>query len=530
MRSIPARWLPCSLGLTALSTLLCAPVVLAQVPQVAAGVTAATAGAAASTGMVASVGSSEPASFQAQSELSTQSSVPADTGSEDDFLHRYKPQANLWEVGVFVGPVFISDHNSFRAQPVVNVDGRPRVSPLTSFDQPAPEIGLRGGYYPFSFLGGEVEGMVAVARGNTDQGVTVLGGRAQVVVQSPFWSVVPFLTGGAGFWAVRNEVSGNDTDPAFHFGGGAKVNVTENLAVRVDARDSITALRGDGSVPHNLEVLAGANLVFGRDPVVKDSDGDTLRDDSDQCPQEAGEMPSGCPVRDSDADGFKDPVDQCPMEVGVAPTGCPILDTDKDSVVDSEDQCLSDKGVAPTGCPDGDMDGFLDRADRCPAVPGVAPDGCLADPDGDGLVGADDRCPDQAETKNGFEDSDGCPDELPAAVKSFVGVIAGIEFDNAKATIRKKSEGSLDKAISVLNEYPSLRVEIIGHTDNNGTREHNLELSLARAEAVKSHLIARGIDPSRIQTRGEGPDVPITTNNTRMGRQKNRRIEFRVVE
>ena len=59
MRSIPARWLHSSLGLTALSTLFCAPVVLAQVPQVAAGVTAASAGAAASTGMVASVGSSE---------------------------------------------------------------------------------------------------------------------------------------------------------------------------------------------------------------------------------------------------------------------------------------------------------------------------------------------------------------------------------------------------------------------------------------------------------------------------------------
>ena len=176
------------------------------------------------------------------------------------------------------------------------------------------------------------------------------------------------------------------------------------------------------------------------------------------------------------------------------------------------------------------MDGFLDRDDKCPALPGVAPDGCLADADGDGLAGADDKCPEQAETKNGFEDADGCPDELPAAVKSFVGVIAGIEFDNGKAAIRKASEFALDKAVSVLTEYPSLRVEVIGHTDSSGSRDRNLQLSQERADSVKAHLVAHGIDASRIQTRGEGPDVPITTNGTPAGRQKNRRIEFRVLE
>jgi OOP family OmpA-OmpF porin len=91
-------------------------------------------------------------------------------------------------------------------------------------------------------------------------------------------------------------------------------------------------------------------------------------------------------------------------------------------------------GVAPTGCPDGDQDGVLDRDDKCLDVPGVAPDGCPPDSDGDGFIDSKDKCPNEPETKNGFEDDDGCPDEIPAAVKRFNGVIKGIEFDNGKAT------------------------------------------------------------------------------------------------
>lgn len=510
------------MGVTALSSCLFATIASAQVPQVAA----------AAGEVAGSVGTSDPALFQTQSPQMSQPEPPqADAGGSDDFLHRYKPQANLVEVGLFLGPMFISDNNSFRGQTVVSPGLPPAVKPLSTFKQPAFEIGLRGGYYPLSFLGGELEGMVAVAESDTDQGVTVLAARAQAVVQLPYWSIVPFATAGVGYWAVRNDVSGNDADPAFHYGAGAKVNVTHNLAVRVDVRDSITNQRGNGDYPHNVEALAGANLVFGRTPLgPKDSDRDNVVDDRDQCPLEAGTLPNGCPVRDSDSDGITDSEDQCAMEAGLAPTGCPIRDADQDGVTDADDQCISEKGGVPTGCPDGDQDGFLDRADKCPAVPGVAPDGCLQDVDGDGFLGADDHCPNEAEKKNGFEDNDGCPDELPQAVKNFMGVIAGIEFDTGRAAIRPTSAIVLEKALSVLTEYPSLRIEIIGHTDNKGTRETNLDLSQQRAESVKEHLVARGIAPNRIQSKGAGPDVPLTTNDTQAGRQKNRRIEFRVIE
>jgi outer membrane protein OmpA-like peptidoglycan-associated protein len=111
-----------------------------------------------------------------------------------------------------------------------------------------------------------------------------------------------------------------------------------------------------------------------------------------------------------------------------------------------------------------------------------------------------------------------------------MGVIAGIEFDNNKDVIRPGVDTVLERAVSVLTEYPSLRVQVIGFTDDRGTREHNVDLSQRRADAVRSHLVARGIDPKRIESRGAGPDQPIAPNDSGAGRQKNRRIEFRIIE
>lgn len=505
-------------GATAICALLAGSAV-AQVPQAVA---EAAVGANSNTPEVLQMQAATPGLGQADPTAS-------DASYSDDFLSRYRPQANLFEAGVFVGPLFISDRNSFRAPIIVNPGRPPTVKPLSTF-KPAPEIGIRAGYYPLAFFGGELEGMLAVAETDAGEGATVLAARAQAVVQLPYFRVVPFLVAGAGYWGVLNDVSGNDSDPAFHFGGGAKVHLTHNLAVRFDIRDSITNQLGDDSYPHNVEALAGANLVFGREPAApEDSDHDGVPDERDQCPLEAGTPLDGCPIRDTDADGVLDLDDQCVREAGVGPTGCPVRDADADGVFDAEDQCISEPGGAPTGCPDADRDGFLDGADKCPAVAGVSPDGCAADSDGDGILGADDRCPKGAETQNGFEDGDGCPDELPVAVKEFMGVIAGIEFENDQASIRPSSEPALEQALSVLTEHPSLRIEIIGHTDSRGSREHNRRLSQRRAEAVKAHLTAKGIDPSRIQTTGGGPDTPLTTNDTAAGRQKNRRIEFRVI-
>jgi len=181
--------------------------------------------------------------------------------------------------------------------------------------------------------------------------------------------------------------------------------------------------------------------------------------------------------------------------------------------------------------------GILDEDDKCPNIPedkdgfqdeDGCPEGNKNDRDGDGILDDVDKCPNDPETKNGFEDEDGCPDEVPEEVKEFTGVIEGIEFEFGKADIRDVSKSVLDRAIGILKEYDTIRLEISGHTDNVGTREQNLELSKDRAEAVKKYFVDHGIAEARLTTRGAGPDEPRDTNDTEDGRAKNRRTEFTI--
>lgn len=458
--------------------------------------------AAWATGAVAA-----DASFEGSTSttMSTSDQAPED-GS---YLTRYKPFAGALEIGGFAGLLFISDNNSFRRAPTA-AGNRLSLSPYSEFKQPSPELGIRVGYYPLSFLGAELEGMAALAGTQGGDDASAVAARAQAVIQLPKWSVVPFILGGAGYWAVQNDVSGNDVDPAFHFGGGVKVAASGNMAFRLDLRDTITNQGPGREQPNHIEVSLGASVVLGRpDPAPRDSDGDGFIDFHDSCPTQAGVDPDGCPVRDADGDQVPDSADQCPTEAGPAPAGCPVPES--------------------VAVADVDSDGVEDSADECMTVPGIPPTGCPGDTDGDGLRDDQDKCPSQAETSNGFEDEDGCPDEVPENVKRFSGAIDGIEFATNQSEIRPGSRGVLEEAARVLNEHPSLRVEIVGHTDDSGSREHNLDLSLRRAESVKAYLVGQGIEASRIEVRGAGPDEPLVAEKTREARQKNRRIEFRVL-
>ena len=184
---------------------------------------------------------------------------------------------------------------------------------------------------------------------------------------------------------------------------------------------------------------------------------------------------------------------------------------------------------------DRDGDGYKDDVDQCPDDPEdfddfEDEDGC-PDPDNDkdGILDVDDKCPNDPETKNGYQDEDGCPDEVPAAVKKFTGVVKGITFRRNSADIKASSFPLLKEAIKTFKDYPQLRVEISGHTSNEGRREFNVKLSKKRAEAVKAFLTSAGIDESRIFTVGYGPDKPIEDNSTKAGQEKNRRIEFRLL-
>ena len=458
------------------------------------------------------------ASLSASGEVSPMMAL---SGDEDDDEDGLAPRGNLFEIGLFGGALFVSERSALH---------NPRL-PFANFEVPSPELGLRLGYFPLSFLGIEGEFMGAAGELQNNEGATVWAGRGHLLLQIPARVVNPFVLAGVGRFGIVSENSGNDDDPAFHFGAGLKFNVHRRVSIRLDARDTITKERTGADTPHHFEALGGISLVFGRPaPRPKDTDGDRVVDLQDQCPLEPGIFPEGCPIRDQDADGILDPDDQCPADPGIAPTGCPIRDADADGVTDEQDECRAIPGIPPTGCPDKDGDGILDRDDKCIDVPGVAPDGCPPDSDGDGFIDSQDKCPNEPENKNGFEDDDGCPDVIPEAVKKFTGVIKGIEFEVNKAEIRASSSPLLQEAAQVLIDYPSLKVMIVGHTDNRGSKELNTDLSRRRAEAVKTFLMDKGVDAERIMTRGEGPDVPIADNKTAAGRQQNRRIEFQIIK
>jgi outer membrane protein OmpA-like peptidoglycan-associated protein len=179
---------------------------------------------------------------------------------------------------------------------------------------------------------------------------------------------------------------------------------------------------------------------------------------------------------------------------------------------------------------DRDGDGVPDNCDRCPDEPGPEPLGCpLADRDQDQIDDGQDECPTEPETRNGYDDDDGCPDEVPAELVDLVGVLKGVVFDTDKDTIKAESRPILDKAADILARFETVKVEIVGHTDNRGSYAHNMDLSRRRAQSVKAYLAAKGVAASRMKTRGMGPSEPIADNETDPGRQENRRIEFRVV-
>jgi outer membrane protein OmpA-like peptidoglycan-associated protein len=428
----------------------------------------------------------------------------ADDGTANEpWIKRHRPVRNQMELGIYGGIMLPNtEHELYR--PID--DG----ANWLSYKKLAPDIGLRFGYYPLSFLGLEVEGGVIPTKLRDGSDKALLGTfRGYGLLQLPY-RIAPFALIGFGVMGTNGSKIGNDVDPALHFGGGVKFYINRLLALRIDARDNVTAQHNvDAGRTHHIEVLFGLSLLLNRKKPTPKNDPDT------------------------DGDGYKDSIDKCVNVPGVAPDGCPLAeepDTDGDGFKDSVDACVDVPGTEPDGCPDTDGDGFKDNVDKCPQVAGIAPDGCPPpDTDGDGILDPNDKCVQEPESKNGYKDADGCPDEVPKSVARFSGVIKGIYFDVDKDSIKKTSKKTLDEAIKVLKENDDVRLEISGHTDSDGNRDHNIDLSARRAEAVKKYLVDAGIDAARLTSRGAGPDQPVADNKTKAGKALNRRIEFKLL-
>ncbi len=108
-------------------------------------------------------------------------------------------------------------------------------------------------------------------------------------------------------------------------------------------------------------------------------------------------------------------------------------------------------------------------------------------------------------------------------------VLRNIFYKTDSFSLNQASVVELDKIVSFLQANPSLSVEIGGHTDNTGTREYNLSLSEKRAESVVNYLVYAGISGERIKHQGYGMDQPVSTNDTKEGRAKNRRTELKII-
>ncbi len=106
--------------------------------------------------------------------------------------------------------------------------------------------------------------------------------------------------------------------------------------------------------------------------------------------------------------------------------------------------------------------------------------------------------------------------------------LGNIFFDTDKAVIRPQGLKDLTKLLHILQEYPTMEIEVGGHTDYVGGFDYNMDLSNRRAKAVVGYLIDHGIDSNRLSYIGYGTTRPIATNQTDDGRQQNRRVEFRI--
>jgi outer membrane protein OmpA-like peptidoglycan-associated protein len=288
-----------------------------------------------------------------------------------------------------------------------------------------------------------------------------------------------------------------------------------------------------------------------------DKDGDHIQDKDDKCPEIPGlKELQGCP--DKDGDGITDAEDACPDDKGPLEfQGCP--DRDGDKIIDKEDECPDDSGLKEfMGCPDRDGDGTPDRFDNCVDIFGPKEYKGCPDRDGDTILDKEDACPDtfgprankgcpwpdtdkdgvfdkddDCVTVPGLKELKGCPPPPPMKErekKILEKAFSSLEFASAKDIIKPKSFPSLNDLAKIMKEHKGdWKLKLSGHTDNQGDADKNMVLSEKRSKAVKAYLVKKGVPADNIIVEWFGQTVPIGDNSTPEGRQKNRRVEMKVI-
>ncbi len=156
------------------------------------------------------------------------------------------------------------------------------------------------------------------------------------------------------------------------------------------------------------------------------------------------------------------------------------------------------------------------------------------DDDCDGVAYKNDKCPNEPETYNGIADEDGCPDRPPGVVLKTSGVAIrpqSILFRNKKAKMLLASQAVIGMVVEALKANPEVEsLLIIGHADKReGKPAARKRISTRRAEYVLDQLVKKGVDKKRLRSIGLSDACPMAIGNTPESREKNRRVEFRVL-
>jgi outer membrane protein OmpA-like peptidoglycan-associated protein len=296
--------------------------------------------------------------------------------------------------------------------------------------------------------------------------------------------VLPFVFVGGGapiaLSSARMTFNSGITGDGY-FGGGVRFD-TGKFHFRVDAR--LAVLPGVDPVTYDNKLAFEGDLSLGIELAVRRT----------RAPVGETQVATG-PPGDRDGDGIPDNVDQCPDRAE-------------------------------------DKDGFQD-ADGCPDI----------DNDGDHVLDVADKCPTEPETYNGYQDDDGCPDTVPADVDGIRGAIEGLVYGEGETAVHDSAQASLAKIAKIMQAHPSIRILLIGHTDDResktfaapqpGQPAQDLatiasDLSRGRAEAVRQMLSAAGVPAGRIVIDGVGAEEPVADNSTTKGRLANRRVEVKL--
>ncbi|HPM04981.1 MAG TPA: OmpA family protein [Candidatus Cloacimonas sp.] len=268
--------------------------------------------------------------------------------------------------------------------------------------------------------------------------------------------------------------------------------------------------------------------LYKSNPNNADSDGDGLNDYVEVMRYKTNPLNP-----DTDGDGLRDG-----EEVNTHKTDPLKSDTDGDGLKDGEE--VNQYKTNPLN-PDTDGDGLKDGEE----VNQYKTNPLNPDTDGDGLKDGEevsqyktnplDKDTDKGSKEDGKEVAEKSDpldpkDDVMVMTEGAKFTLEGILFDTAKATIKPASIPILEQAFSALQSNPTVKVRIVGHTDNVGSAASNLTLSRQRAESVMNWLINKGIAPERLSATGRGLTEPRATNDTAEGRQLNRRIDFEIVE